>query len=53
MQILDIPQKSDEWFEVKKGKMSASHADTIGNCGKGLESYIIEHTAYRSFTASN
>ena len=35
----DLIQQSDEWFEVKKGKMSASHATAIGNCGKGLETY--------------
>lgn len=36
----DIIQQSPEWFEVKKCKMSASHATAIGNCGKGLETYI-------------
>lgn len=35
----DITQQSPEWFEIKKGKMSASHATAIGNCGKGLETY--------------
>ena len=35
----DIIQQSPEWFEIKKGKMSASHATAIGNCGKGLETY--------------
>jgi len=36
----DIIQQSPEWFELKKCKMSASHATAIGNCGKGLETYI-------------
>lgn len=35
----DIVQQTPEWFELKKGKMSASHATAIGNCGKGLETY--------------
>lgn len=35
----DIQQQSPEWFEIKRGKMSASHATAIGNCGKGLETY--------------
>lgn len=38
----NIDQKTDEWHEVKKGKMSASHAQAIGSCGKWLETYIIE-----------
>ena len=37
-----MEQKSDEWFEVRKGRMTASHAQAIGNCGKGLDSYIYE-----------
>lgn len=37
-----FPQKSPEWFEVRKGKMTASHATAIGNCGKGLDTYIKE-----------
>jgi len=36
----DIIQQTPEWDEVKKLKMSASHATAIGNCGKGLETYI-------------
>ena len=36
----DIVQQSPEWFELKKCKMSASHATAIGNCGKGLETYV-------------
>ena len=38
----DIVQQTPEWFELKEGKMSASHATAIGNCGKGLETYIDE-----------
>jgi hypothetical protein len=36
----NIIQQTPEWFELKKCKMSASHATAIGNCGKGLETYV-------------
>jgi len=36
----DIIQGTPEWHEIRVGKMSASHADAIGNCGKGLETYV-------------
>lgn len=42
MKIHIMEQKSPEWFEIRKGKMSASHAQAIGNVGKGLDTYIIE-----------
>lgn len=42
MQIHNIEQGSPEWIEVRKGKMTASHAQAIGNVGKGLDTYIIE-----------
>ena len=42
MKILDVKQRSPEWFEAKRGKLGASHAQAIGNQGKGLETYIIE-----------
>lgn len=38
----NLEQGSPEWFAVRKGKMTASHATAIGNCGKGLDTYIIE-----------
>jgi len=38
----DIQQGTDEWHEIKKGKMSASHAQAIGNNGKGLDTYIYQ-----------
>lgn len=36
----DIVQGSPEWFELRKGKMTASNAQSIGNMGKGLDTYI-------------
>lgn len=38
----DIIQGSDEWHAIRKGKMTASHAQEIGNNGKGLDTYIYE-----------
>lgn len=40
--IKDIEQGTPEWFEIRKGKMTASHAQAIGNVGKGLETYIYD-----------
>jgi len=37
-----MPQKSEEWFAIKVGKMSASNANTIRANGAGLKTYIIE-----------
>ncbi len=42
MKLLKCEQGSDEWFEARKGRMTASHAQQIGNCGKGLETYILD-----------
>ena len=36
----DIIQQTPEWFEIKKLKMSASHASSIIACGKGLYTYV-------------
>lgn len=54
----NIVQGSDEWRAIRKGKMTASHAQEIGNNGKGLNTYIIklmaeyyssgEHEGYRN-----
>jgi len=35
-----MDQRSEEWFEIRKGKMTASNAQAIGANGKGLETYI-------------
>jgi exodeoxyribonuclease (lambda-induced) len=37
----DLVQGSEEWLNVRKGKMTASHGQEIGNNGKGLDSYIL------------
>lgn len=38
----NIIQGTDEWFKIREGKMTASHATAIGNAGKGLETYCKE-----------
>jgi len=40
MKIHNIEQQSPEWFEIRKAKLSASHAQAIGTAGKGLETYV-------------
>lgn len=35
-----IEQGTEEWFNIRKEKMTASNASAIGNNGKGLETYI-------------
>jgi exodeoxyribonuclease (lambda-induced) len=42
MKIHKVKQLSEEWFELRKGKLTASHAQEIGNNGKGLETYIMK-----------
>lgn len=40
MKTHNIEQGTDEWFEVRKNKLTASHADVISVAGKGLDTYI-------------
>ena len=40
MKIYNFEQRTDEWYAIRKGKMTASNADTIIANGKGLETYI-------------
>lgn len=39
--IYKMEQRSDEWIEKRKGKMTGSNAQAIAASGKGLETYII------------
>jgi len=39
--ISQCKQGSEEWFEKRKGHLTASHGQTIAANGKGLESYVI------------
>ena len=36
----DLDQGSDQWYEIRKLKMTASHAQAIATAGKGLDTYI-------------
>lgn len=40
MKIHNFEQGTPEWFEIRRGKVTASHAQAIGNNGKGLDTYI-------------
>jgi len=40
MKIHEMEQGSDEWFEIRKLKMTASNAQAIATAGVGLETYI-------------
>ena len=40
MKIHNFEQRSEDWYNIRKGKMTASNAETIIANGKGLETYI-------------
>jgi len=40
MKIHKMDQRSDEWFAIRRGKLTASNAQAIGANGKGLETYV-------------
>lgn len=42
MIIHDIKQGTDEWHELRSGKMTASKATAIGTNGTGLKTYVLE-----------
>ena len=41
----DFAQRSPDWYAVRLGKLTASKAQAIGNCGKGLETLCWEKAA--------
>ena len=40
MKIYNFEQRTEDWYNIRKGKITASNADTIIANGKGLETYI-------------
>jgi len=40
MIVHNYEQRSEDWFNVRKGKVTASNGTAIGNCGKGLITYV-------------
>lgn len=42
MIIHNLEQGTDEWLDVRKGKFTASNANTISVNGKGLNTYALE-----------
>lgn len=51
MIIHNVTQCSPEWFALRAKRMTASHAQEIGNAGKGLETYITKLMAEYFSTA--
>lgn len=49
----NLKQNTEEWFAIRKGKMTASNAQAIGNADKGLSSYIIEILSDKLATKSD
>lgn len=41
MQIHKVEQKTDEWYALRRGRLTASEAQAIGNNGKGLETLVL------------
>jgi len=41
MKIHNVEQSGPEWHALRKGRMTGSHAQEIGNGGKGLDTYIL------------
>lgn len=42
MKVYDCQQGTPEWFECRKGKLTASNAQAIATNGKGLETLVYE-----------
>lgn len=40
MKIYNFDQRTEDWYNIRKGKMTASNASIIATNGKGLETYI-------------
>ena len=45
MKLHNIDQQSDEWFELRLGKLTASKAQAIATNGKGLDTLCYEKVA--------
>jgi len=40
LEIFNMEQGTEEWFEIRKGVLTASSATAIGNQGAGLKTYV-------------
>lgn len=52
MKIIECVQGSEEWFKIRGLKLTGSHAQEIGNYGKGLETYCFKLASEHYSTAS-
>ena len=60
MKIIDCPQRSDEWYAVRLGKVTGSHFAEVMNKKSGRETYMMRVLAerltgqrYESYTNKN
>lgn len=51
MKLHNLKQGTPEWFEVRKGKLTASNAQAIATGGKGLETLVYEILAEKYSSA--
>lgn len=51
MQIINVEQGTDEWFKIREFKLTGSHAQEIGNYGKGLDTYCLKLASEHYSTA--
>lgn len=42
MEIINVEQGTEEWFKAREFKLTGSHAQEIGNYGKGLDTYCLK-----------
>ncbi len=42
MEIINVEQGSEGWFKAREFKLTGSHAQEIGNYGKGLDTYCLK-----------
>lgn len=42
MEIINVEQGSEDWFKAREFKLTGSHAQEIGNYGKGLDTYCLK-----------
>lgn len=45
MQVHNFEQHTEEWYNIRLGKLTASHASTIATAGKGLETLCFDLAA--------
>lgn len=47
MQIINVTQGSYEWLEARAGRFTATDAETVKTCGKGLDTLAYQKAAFK------